>query len=125
MKVVGYDPQITVQRAWQLSANVEQALSLDDLFTRSDAVSVHVPLNDQTNKLVNESRLKLMKKTGIVLNFARAAIVDDAAVVSALDAGRLHAYVCDFPNNILKTIRRLSHCPISAPPLARPRKIAP
>jgi D-3-phosphoglycerate dehydrogenase len=102
MKVLGYDPQITVQRAWQLSSNVEQALSLDDLFARSDAVTVHVPLNDQTKKLVNESRLKLMKKTGIILNFARAAIVDDAAVVAALDAGRLHAYVCDFPNNALK-----------------------
>ncbi|MDB6046367.1 MAG: 3-phosphoglycerate dehydrogenase [Gammaproteobacteria bacterium] len=102
MKVLGYDPQITVQRAWQLSSNVEQALSLDDLFARSDAVTVHVPLNDQTKRLVNESRLKLMKKTGIILNFARAAIVDDAAVVAALDAGRLHAYVCDFPNNVLK-----------------------
>ena len=102
MKVLGYDPQITVQRAWQLSSNVEQALSLDDLFARADAVSVHVPLNDHTKKLVNESRLKLMKKTGIILNFARAAIVDDAAIVAALDAGRLHAYVCDFPNNILK-----------------------
>jgi len=102
MKVLGYDPQITVQRAWQLSANVEQALSLDDLFARADAVSVHVPLNDQTRGLVNESRLKLMKKSGIVLNFARAAIVDDAATIAALDAGRLHAYVCDFPNNLLK-----------------------
>jgi D-3-phosphoglycerate dehydrogenase / 2-oxoglutarate reductase len=102
MKVLGYDPQITVQRAWQLSANVEQALSLDDLFARADAVSVHVPLNDQTRSLVNEARLKLMKKSGIVLNFARAAIVDDAAIVAALDAGRLHAYVCDFPNNVLK-----------------------
>ena len=102
MKVLGYDPQITVQRAWQLSSNVEQALSLDDLFARSDAVSVHVPLNDQTQKLVNEARLKLMKKTGIVLNFARAGIVDDAAVVAALDTGRLHAYVCDFPNTVLK-----------------------
>jgi D-3-phosphoglycerate dehydrogenase / 2-oxoglutarate reductase len=102
MKVLGYDPQITVQRAWQLSANVEQALSLDDLFARADAISVHVPLNDQTKSLVNESRLKLMKKSGIVLNFARAAIVDDAAVVAALEAGRLHAYVCDFPNTILK-----------------------
>ena len=102
MKVLGYDPQITVQRAWQLSANVEQALSLDDLFARADAVSVHVPLNDQTKKLVNEARLKLMKKSGIVLNFARAGIVDDAAVVAALDAGRLHAYVCDFPNTMLK-----------------------
>ena len=102
MKVLGYDPQITVQRAWQLSANVEQALSLDDLFARADAVSVHVPLNDQTQKLINEARLKLLKKSGVLLNFARAAIVDDAAVVAALDSGRLHAYVCDFPNTLLK-----------------------
>jgi D-3-phosphoglycerate dehydrogenase len=102
MKVLGYDPQITVQRAWQLSSSVEQALSLDDLFARVDAITVHVPLNDQTRKLVNEARLKLMKKSGIILNFARAAIVDDAAIVAALDAGRLHSYVCDFPNNALK-----------------------
>jgi D-3-phosphoglycerate dehydrogenase / 2-oxoglutarate reductase len=102
MKVLGYDPQITVQRAWQLSANVEQALSLDDLFARADAVTVHVPLNDHTKKLVSDTRLKLMKKTGILLNFARSGIVDEAAVVAALDTGRLHAYVCDFPNNLLK-----------------------
>src|SRR5882762_2880941 len=102
MKVLGYDPQITVQRAWQLRSSVAQALSLDDLFARSDAITVHVPLNDQTRKLVNEARLKLMKKGGLLLNFARAAIVDDEAVIGALDAGRLHAYVCDFPNNALK-----------------------
>src|SRR5579863_4920329 len=102
MRVLGYDPQITVQRAWQLSSSVEQALSLDDLFARSDAVTVHVPLNDQTRRLVNEARLRLMKKSGVLLNFSRSGIVDDAAVVAALDAGRLHGYVCDFPNNLLK-----------------------
>ncbi|MGH8289512.1 MAG: phosphoglycerate dehydrogenase [Steroidobacteraceae bacterium] len=102
MSVLGYDPQITVQRAWQLSSSVEQALSLDDLFARSDAVTVHVPLNDQTRRLVNESRLRLMKKSGILLNFSRPGIVDDPAVVAALDAGRLHGYVGDFPTNLLK-----------------------
>jgi len=102
MKVLGYDPQITVQRAWQLSSSVEQALSLDDLFARSDAITVHVPLNDHTKKLVNEARLKLMKKSGIILNFARAPIVDDEAVIAALDSGRLHSYICDFPKNALK-----------------------
>jgi D-3-phosphoglycerate dehydrogenase / 2-oxoglutarate reductase len=102
MKVLGYDPQITVQRAWQLSASVEQALSLEDLFARADAISVHVPLNEQTTKLVNATRLALMKPDGTLLNFARAAIVDDAAVVAALDAGCLHAYVCDFPTRALK-----------------------
>ncbi len=102
MKVLGYDPQITVQRAWQLSSSVAQALSLDDLFARADIVSVHVPLADATRGLVNESRVKLMRKGGVILNFSRAPIVDDAAVVQALDAGRLHAYICDFPNNALK-----------------------
>jgi D-3-phosphoglycerate dehydrogenase / 2-oxoglutarate reductase len=102
MRVLGYDPQITVQRAWQLSSSVEQALSLDDLFARSDAITVHVPLNEQTRRLVNESRLRLMKRGGILLNFSRPGIVDDPAVVAALEAGRLHGYVCDFPTNLLK-----------------------
>lgn len=101
MRVLGYDPQLTVQRAWQLSSAVEQALSLDDLFARADAVTVHVPLNDETHGLVNSARLKLMKKTGVVLNFARASIVDENAVIAALDSGRLQSYVCDFPSRTL------------------------
>src|ERR1700743_2308535 len=111
MKVLGYDPQTTVQRAWQLSSTVEQALSLDDLFARADAITVHVPLNDHTKKLVNEARLKLMKKRGIILTFARAPIVDDEAVIAALDAGRLHAYICDFPKNALKNHPRVVTLP--------------
>jgi len=102
MKVLGYDPQLTVQRAWQLSASVEQALSLEDMFTRSDAITVHVPLNEHTRGLVSAARLALMRRGGTILNFARAAIVDEASVLAALDAGRLHAYVCDFPNKALK-----------------------
>lgn len=102
MKVLGYDPQVTVQRAWQLSASVEQALSLEDLFARSHAVTVHVPLNDHTRALVNDARLALMQKSGVILNFARAAIVDDQAVIRALDAGELLAYVCDFPTVAVK-----------------------
>jgi D-3-phosphoglycerate dehydrogenase len=102
MKVLGYDPQITVQRAWQLASSVEQARSLEDLFTRADAVTVHVPLNEATSHLVSAARLALMKPGGTLLNFARAAIVDDAAVIAALDSGRLRSYVCDFPNNALK-----------------------
>jgi D-3-phosphoglycerate dehydrogenase / 2-oxoglutarate reductase len=102
MRVLGYDPQITVQRAWQLSSNVEQALSLDDLFARSEVVTVHVPQTADTKGLVSAARLKLMKKGGVILNFARAGIVDTAAIISALDDGRVHAYVCDFPSNALK-----------------------
>src|SRR5688572_31176364 len=79
MRVLGFDPQITVQRAWQLSSGVEQALSLDDLFSRADIVTVHVPLLDATRHLVDAARLKLLKPSGVVLNFARAGIVDDTA----------------------------------------------
>jgi D-3-phosphoglycerate dehydrogenase len=102
MKVLGYDPQITVQRAWQLSSSVQQALSLDDLFARSDAVSVHVPLLPETQGLVNAARLKLLRPGGVILNFARAAIVEEADVVAALDSGHLYAYICDFPTRALK-----------------------
>ena len=102
MRVLGYDPQLTVRRAWQLSSSVEQALSLEDLFTRADAITVHVPLNEQTQQLVNAARLALTRHDAILLNFARAAIVETQAVLAALDAGRLHAYVCDFPSRVLK-----------------------
>jgi D-3-phosphoglycerate dehydrogenase len=97
MQVLGYDPQITVQRAWQLSSGVEKAVSLDDLFARADMVTVHVPLVDATRGLVNAQRIRLMRKGAIILNFARAGIVDEAAVMAAIDAGALSAYVCDFP----------------------------
>lgn len=103
MRVLGFDPQITVQRAWQLSSGVEQALSLDDLFSRSDMVTVHVPLVEGTRNLVNAARLKLLRKGGSILNFSRAGIVDDAAVIEALDGGRLASYICDFPTNANKS----------------------
>ena len=102
MKVLGFDPAITVQRAWQLSSGVEQALSLDDLFSRCDMVTVHVPLVDATKNLVNSARLKLLHKGGVILNFSRAGIVDEAAMIASLDAGHASAYICDFPTNAVK-----------------------
>jgi D-3-phosphoglycerate dehydrogenase len=102
MKVLGYDPQITVQRAWQLSSSVQQALSLDDLFARCDLVTLHVPLTEQTRGLVDAARLKLMRRGSSVLNFSRAQIVNEADIVAALQSGALNAYICDFPTNALK-----------------------
>ena len=102
MKVLGFDPAITVQRAWQLHYGVEQALSLDDLFARCDMVTVHVPLLDATKHLVNAARLKLLRKGGVILNFARAGIVDEVAMIASLDAGHTSAYICDFPTNAVK-----------------------
>lgn len=97
MKVVGFDPKITVRRAWQLSSAVEQVDTLDRLFKKSNAVTVHVPLVETTHHLVNRDRLALMPHNSVVINFARAAVVDNEAVIAALDSGHLHAYVCDFP----------------------------
>lgn len=102
MNVVGFDPSITVKSAWKLKADVEQALSIDDLLSRSDFVTFHVPLNEHTANMINEERIKLMPDNAVVLNFARNGIVDDEAVVKALDDGKLYAYVCDFPSNLLK-----------------------
>jgi D-3-phosphoglycerate dehydrogenase / 2-oxoglutarate reductase len=97
MQVIGFDPKMTVERAWQLNSGVRQAMSLDDLFSRSQVVSLHVPLAEGTRGLVNPERLALMKPGGVLVNFSRGQIVDDAAVMASLDAGRLARYVTDFP----------------------------
>lgn len=99
MNVLGYDPQMTVSNAWQLNAGVEQALSVDDLLARSDFVTLHVPLIEPTKGLINAQRLQLVKADTVLLNFSRGGIVDEEAVINALDAERLQAYVCDFPSN--------------------------
>ncbi len=101
MNVLGYDPTITVQHAWALSSGVQKAVNLDDLFARADVVTVHVPLNKSTDKLVNAGRLESMRRGGVILNFSRDAIVDSGAVIEALDSGKLQAYVTDFPTRAL------------------------
>lgn len=111
MRVLGFDPQLTVERAWRLSPGVEQALSLEDLFARSDMVTVHTPLIEATRRLVNAPRLGLLKKNGVILNFARDGVVDDAAVLAALNGGRLGAYICDFPTAQLKDHPRVVALP--------------
>ena len=97
MKVVGFDPAITVQNAWQLSSGVEQADTLDQLFQHADFVTLHVPLMEATRNTVNADRLQLMKDGAVLVNFARDGIVDDAAAIAALDSGKLHSFVTDFP----------------------------
>jgi D-3-phosphoglycerate dehydrogenase / 2-oxoglutarate reductase len=111
MKVTGYDPTITVQSAWKLASEVEQALSVDDLLSKADFVTFHVPLTESTANTINAERIKLMKPGAVLLNFARNGIIDDAAVVEALDSGHLYAYVCDFPSNLLKDHPRVITLP--------------
>lgn len=111
MNVIGFDPEITVKRAWEMSSDVRQAVSIDELLTKVDYVTFHVPLVDATRNLINAERLKLIRDNAIILNFSRKGVVDDAAVVAALDAGKLYAYVCDFPNNLLKNHPRVIALP--------------
>ena len=111
MQVLGYDPEITVERAWQLSSGVQQARSVDDLFARAELVTLHVPLVTATEGLVNEARILAMPKGAAVLNFARAGIVVESDVLAALDSGRLSAYVCDFPSQAIKDHPRVVALP--------------
>jgi D-3-phosphoglycerate dehydrogenase len=107
MKVIGFDPGLTVEGAWQLSANVEKAVSVEQVFSHSDFITFHVPLIDATRKLLNAERLKLMKKNAVVLNFARDGIVDNDAILAGVKSGKIYAYVCDFPSNQFKGQARI------------------
>lgn len=111
MDVIGYDPTITVQRAWQMSSAVQQAMGLDDLLARSDFVTFHVPLNEDTRHMIDAARLKIMKERVVLLNFARDGIIEDHALLAAIDAGKVYAYICDFPNNLLKDHPRVVTLP--------------
>ena len=101
MDVVGFDPQLTVESAWQLSSLAKRAGSIDDLISRADLVTLHVPLNDHTRHVINAARLDFMKKGAVLINFSREKVVDEEAVLAALDSGQLAAYVCDFPSRNL------------------------
>lgn len=111
MNVIGFDPGITVRRAWEMSSDVRQAASIEELLTKVDYVTFHVPLVDATRDMINAERVKLLRDNAIILNFSRKGIVDDEAVVAAIDAGKVYAYVCDFPNNLLKNHPRVITLP--------------
>jgi len=102
MRVIGFDPAISINRAWELSPDVHQAGSVDEVLAKADFVSFHVPLTDETRHLINAERLAFMKDNVVVLNFARDQIVDEKAMVEALDSGKALAYVSDFPTNLTK-----------------------
>jgi len=98
MKVIGFDPEITVDAAWRLHSGVRKANSIEDVLKHADFITLHVPLVTATRGLINEPRLAVLKPGAVLLNFARDAIVDEAAVAGALRAQKLKAYLCDFPS---------------------------
>lgn len=101
MNVLGYDPDITVDAAWSLPAQVKKAASVAEVLKNSDFVTLHVPLVAATRDLVNTDNLKLMRAGAVLLNFSREGVVNEAAMLTALDAKQLRAYVCDFPSAAL------------------------
>jgi D-3-phosphoglycerate dehydrogenase len=111
MKVIGFDPGLTVEGAWQLSSDVKKANTVDEALRAADFVTFHVPFMESTKNLINAERLKLMKDGVIILNFAREGIVDDAAVSAAIKSGKVYGYVCDFPSNLLKNHERVITLP--------------
>jgi len=111
MRVVGFDPTITVKSAWKMSAEVEEMENVDELLKEADFVTFHVPLIDATKDLLNAGRIATMKDGAVILNFARHGIVNDSDVLAAIDSGKLNAYVCDFPCQKLKNHERVITLP--------------
>jgi D-3-phosphoglycerate dehydrogenase / 2-oxoglutarate reductase len=111
LKVLGHDPAVTVKAAWQLSPNVEQVASVEELLSRSDMITLHVPLVEGTRGMIDARRIALMPQGSVVLNFARGGVVDESAVLEALDSGHLHSYVNDFPTEAGATHPRVIALP--------------
>ena len=97
MDVIGYDPSISKKNAWKISSDVEEALSLEELFSRSDFVSFHVPLVEATKNLLNAKRIALLPQGCVVINMSRDGIIDEEELIKSLDSGKVKYYVTDFP----------------------------
>jgi D-3-phosphoglycerate dehydrogenase / 2-oxoglutarate reductase len=99
MRVQGYDPFLSVNRAWDLSNEIESAESMEKLIETSDFISIHVPLNQETKDLIDEAKIAKMKNGSVILNFSRGGLVNEDALEAALKSGKLHKYVTDFPTD--------------------------
>ena len=98
MEVYGYDPYISVNAAWSLSRNVNHVNAVEEIYKNCDYITIHVPLLDSNKKMINAEAIAMMKPTTVVLNFARDLLVDEEAMVAALEEGKIAKYVSDFPN---------------------------
>ncbi len=111
MNVIGFDPLISIDKAWELDANVNKARDINHLLQEADFITFHVPLVDTTKDLINAESLQMMKDNVVIMNFARNGIVNDEAVCAALDSGKVYSYVCDFPSNLLNAHERVVALP--------------
>ncbi len=98
MEVYGYDPYLSVDAAWSLSRDVKHVIQVDEIFRKCDFITIHVPLTDSTREMIGRDAVAQMKKGTVILNFARDLLVDEHAVLDGIEAGKVRAYVTDFPN---------------------------
>ena len=111
MDVIGFDPSITKKNAWKISSEVEDAATIEELFSKSDFVSFHVPLIDETKNLLNANRIALLPQGSVIINLSRDGIVDEEELIKALDSGKVKYYVTDFPINDKKNHERVIALP--------------
>ncbi len=111
MQVIGYDPTITVSRAWELSSDVKQAAGFEHLLREADFISLHVPLNEHTKNMLSYAQFGLMKKGVVLLNFSREGIVDSKALLDAINENKVFSYISDFPSLSLKSTPRVISLP--------------
>jgi D-3-phosphoglycerate dehydrogenase len=111
MNVIGYDPIISVEAAWELSRNIKRAQSLDSLLAKSDYVTIHAPLSDKTKGMINKDKFSLMKKGNRLLNFARNGLVNNADLKAAIKEGVIACYVTDFPDEELLKMEEVISIP--------------
>ena len=98
MAVYGYDPYVSVDSAWHLSRKITHVLNVDDIYKNCDFITIHVPLLDSTKNMINKEAVAKMKRGVILINMARDLLVDEQAVVAAIESGKVRRYVSDFPN---------------------------
>ena len=98
MEVYGYDPFISVKAAWNLSRSVKHIGNVEDIYKECDFITVHVPLLDDTRKMINRDSIHMMKRGVVILNFARDLLVDEEAVLNGIHSGKIRHYVTDFAN---------------------------
>ncbi|MBP1577860.1 MAG: phosphoglycerate dehydrogenase [Oscillospiraceae bacterium] len=101
MEVMGYDPYLSVDAAWNLTRSIIHVKTIEEIFSKCDYISLHLPLNDKTRGMIDEKTIASMKQGAVILNFARGGLVDDEAIISALESGHIRHYVTDFPNDKL------------------------
>ena len=111
MDVIGYDPYISVDAAWNLSREVVRADTLEGLLAKSDYVTLHIPLSDTTKGLLDAEKFRLIKKDARVINFSRNALVKDKDIIEALDAGKISVYVTDFLSQDLLACKKVIGIP--------------